>query len=69
MTDRQAMTGTYRLQIRPEFGFTDAAAQVDYLRDLGISHIYLSPILTAAPCSPRLRTRLMSRARSASVSG
>ncbi|MEI2731499.1 MAG: malto-oligosyltrehalose synthase [Dermatophilaceae bacterium] len=52
MTDRQAMTGTYRLQIRPEFGFTDAAAQVDYLRDLGISHIYLSPILTAAPGSP-----------------
>lgn len=52
MTGRQAMTGTYRLQIRSEFGFADAAAQGDYLRDLGISHVYLSPILAAAPGSP-----------------
>lgn len=52
MTDRQAMTGTYRLQIRAEFGFAEAAAQADYLRDLGVSHVYLSPILQAAPGSP-----------------
>ncbi|MGB8385396.1 MAG: malto-oligosyltrehalose synthase [Dermatophilaceae bacterium] len=44
-------TSTYRLQLRAEFGFADAAGQVDYLRDLGVSHVYLSPILAAAPGS------------------
>src|SRR5262249_12298429 len=29
------------------FGFADAAKIVPYLRDLGISHVYASPILTA----------------------
>jgi (1->4)-alpha-D-glucan 1-alpha-D-glucosylmutase len=43
---------TYRLQLRgPEsgFGFTfaDAAELVDYLGELGVSHLYLSPITTA----------------------
>lgn len=43
---------TYRLQLRgPEdgFGFTFADAEnlLDYLGPLGISHLYLSPILTA----------------------
>ncbi|MGE2713843.1 malto-oligosyltrehalose synthase [Mycolicibacterium litorale] len=43
---------TYRLQMRgPQSGqaFTlaDAEALVDYLDDLGVSHLYLSPILTA----------------------
>ena len=38
---------SYRLQLHKDFGFADAAAQIDYLRDLGISHLYLSPILTA----------------------
>ncbi|GAB3813141.1 malto-oligosyltrehalose synthase [Kribbella italica] len=42
---------TYRLQINAAFGFDDAAAVVDYLRDLGVSHAYLSPILQAAPGS------------------
>ena len=52
MTDpRRAPTGTYRLQLRPEFGFDDAAAVLPYLRDLGVSHVYLSPILQAAPGS------------------
>jgi (1->4)-alpha-D-glucan 1-alpha-D-glucosylmutase len=44
-------TGTYRLQLRSEFGFDDAAAVLPYLRDLGISHVYLSPILQAVPGS------------------
>ncbi len=44
-------TSTYRLQLRREFGFADAAEQVDYLHDLGASHVYLSPILAAAPGS------------------
>ena len=42
---------TYRLQLQAQFDF-DAAAQVaEYLRDLGVSHIYCSPILQAAPGS------------------
>jgi len=38
---------TYRVQLNKDFGFADAAALVDYLADLGISHLYLSPILQA----------------------
>ena len=44
-------TATYRLQLRPEFGFDDAAAVLPYLHDLGVSHVYLSPVLQAAPGS------------------
>jgi (1->4)-alpha-D-glucan 1-alpha-D-glucosylmutase len=44
-------TATYRLQLRREFGFDQAAAIVPYLADLGISHVYLSPILAAVPGS------------------
>ncbi len=44
---------TYRLQLRGAssgFGFTfvDAENLLDYLDELGVSHVYLSPILTAA---------------------
>lgn len=42
---------TYRLQLRPEFGFDDAAGIVDYLAALGVSHVYTSPYLQAAPGS------------------
>lgn len=42
---------TYRLQLRAEFGFDDAAAVVEYLDRLGVSHVYLSPILQPAPGS------------------
>jgi (1->4)-alpha-D-glucan 1-alpha-D-glucosylmutase len=38
---------TYRLQLTPEFDFSAARAQIPYLRDLGISHLYLSPSLQA----------------------
>jgi (1->4)-alpha-D-glucan 1-alpha-D-glucosylmutase len=38
---------TYRLQLGPGLGFDDARALVPYLRDLGISHLYLSPSLQA----------------------
>jgi (1->4)-alpha-D-glucan 1-alpha-D-glucosylmutase len=38
---------TYRLQLTPEFGFAAVAELVPYLRDLGISHLYLSPSLQA----------------------
>jgi (1->4)-alpha-D-glucan 1-alpha-D-glucosylmutase len=42
---------SYRLQLHAGFGFDDAAAVADYLRDLGISHVYCSPYLQAAPGS------------------
>ena len=42
---------TYRLQIRPGFGFDAALDVVDFLDDLGVSHMYLSPILQATPGS------------------
>ncbi|MGE4063532.1 MAG: malto-oligosyltrehalose synthase [Rhodospirillaceae bacterium] len=42
---------TYRLQLRKEFTFSDAAAVVDYLKRLGISDLYTSPILRARPGS------------------
>jgi (1->4)-alpha-D-glucan 1-alpha-D-glucosylmutase len=42
---------SYRLQLRPGFGFAEAAALVDDLADLGVSHLYLSPILDAVPGS------------------
>ena len=41
------LRATYRLQLTSEFGFADACALVPYLRDLGISHLYLSPSLQA----------------------
>jgi (1->4)-alpha-D-glucan 1-alpha-D-glucosylmutase len=42
---------TYRLQLHKDFTFDDAAAIADYLRALGISHVYSSPYLQAAPGS------------------
>ncbi|HET7311235.1 MAG TPA: malto-oligosyltrehalose synthase [Mycobacteriales bacterium] len=44
-------TATYRLQLRREFGFRDAAAVVPYLAALGVSHVYCSPVLEATPGS------------------
>jgi (1->4)-alpha-D-glucan 1-alpha-D-glucosylmutase len=39
---------TYRLQMRGDcFTFDDAIGVLDYLDELGVSHLYLSPILTA----------------------
>jgi len=42
---------TYRLQLHKDFTFDDAAGIADYLRQLGISHVYCSPYLQAAPGS------------------
>ncbi|MEE2059897.1 malto-oligosyltrehalose synthase [Rhodococcus artemisiae] len=42
------VTATYRLQMRPDaFAFADAVDLLDYLDALGVSHLYLSPVLTA----------------------
>jgi (1->4)-alpha-D-glucan 1-alpha-D-glucosylmutase len=42
---------TYRLQLHADFGFDAAASIADYLHQLGISHVYSSPYLQAAPGS------------------
>src|SRR5262245_38555915 len=42
---------TYRVQLSLEFGFAAATDLLPYLRDLGISHVYLSPCLRARPGS------------------
>ncbi|GGK65496.1 putative maltooligosyl trehalose synthase [Nocardia camponoti] len=40
---------TYRLQLRPDaLTFNDARVIAEYLQQLGVSHLYLSPVLTAA---------------------
>lgn len=49
--DAPVPISTYRVQLTPDFTFDDAAAQLDYFDALGVSHLYLSPILTAAPGS------------------
>ncbi len=38
---------TYRLQLTSQFGFDRAAELVPYLKNLGISHLYVSPFLKA----------------------
>jgi (1->4)-alpha-D-glucan 1-alpha-D-glucosylmutase len=38
---------TYRLQLNAELGFAAAAALVPYLADLGVTHVYASPIFAA----------------------
>jgi len=48
---RPELRAIYRLQLTPEFGFAAARARVPYLRDLGVSHLYLSPALQARPGS------------------
>jgi (1->4)-alpha-D-glucan 1-alpha-D-glucosylmutase len=47
----RAPVSTYRLQLHAGFGFTQAGALAGYLADLGVSHVYLSPVLQAAPGS------------------
>ncbi len=43
-----SLHSTYRLQLHDGFTFGDARAVVPYVADLGVSHLYLSPILQAA---------------------
>lgn len=42
-----APVSTYRLQLHAGFRFVDATKVVDYLAELGISHVYASPYLAA----------------------
>ncbi|HYN30600.1 MAG TPA: malto-oligosyltrehalose synthase [Dermatophilaceae bacterium] len=48
---RPVPVSTYRLQVHGDFGFDDAAEQTAYLASLGVTHLYLSPILQPAPGS------------------
>ena len=48
MTTQRPIVSTHRLQLEPDFTFDDAAAQVNHLAALGVSHLYLSPVLQAA---------------------
>ena len=51
MPKLQVPVSTYRLQLHKGFTFDDASAIAQYLYDLGISHVYSSPYLQAAPGS------------------
>jgi (1->4)-alpha-D-glucan 1-alpha-D-glucosylmutase len=42
---------TYRVQVRPEFPLKATAGLLDYLADLGVSHLYTAPLLAATPGS------------------
>jgi (1->4)-alpha-D-glucan 1-alpha-D-glucosylmutase len=44
----KAPRATYRVQLRPGFGFAEVAELADYFAELGVSHVYLSPYLQAA---------------------
>jgi (1->4)-alpha-D-glucan 1-alpha-D-glucosylmutase len=48
---KRVPAATYRLQLHKGFTFDDAAAVADYIRELGVSHVYSSPYLQAAPNS------------------
>jgi (1->4)-alpha-D-glucan 1-alpha-D-glucosylmutase len=47
VTSRCVPLATYRLQFNASFRFSDAIGILDYLHDLGISHVYASPVLTS----------------------
>ncbi|MGO9938125.1 MAG: malto-oligosyltrehalose synthase [Terracidiphilus sp.] len=48
---RRIPRSTYRLQLHAGFTFDDAIRVAGYLKELGVSHIYSSPYLQAAPGS------------------
>ncbi|MBO0819229.1 MAG: malto-oligosyltrehalose synthase [Nocardiopsaceae bacterium] len=48
---RRGPVSTYRVQLTADFGFAAAGEQAEYLARLGVSHVYLSPVLEAAPGS------------------
>ena len=44
-------TATYRLQFHKDFTFAQAQKVLPYIKELGVSHVYCSPILKARPGS------------------
>ena len=51
MSARRALSATYRLQLNHGFTLRDTLAVVPYLHQLGVSHVYSSPLLMARPGS------------------
>lgn len=51
MSERRRPVSTYRLQLGPDLSFDDARERLGYLQSLGVTDLYLSPILAAAPGS------------------
>src|SRR5699024_5600907 len=49
---RPVPTSTYRLQLHAGFTADDAVEVVPYLAQLGVGHLFCSPVLQAAPGSP-----------------
>ncbi|HEY5070353.1 MAG TPA: alpha-amylase family glycosyl hydrolase, partial [Candidatus Acidoferrum sp.] len=47
MVSTRIPVATYRLQFNKDFTFNQATGILDYLRELGITDIYASPILTS----------------------
>ena len=48
---RAPLSATYRVQLNKQFTLNEARAIVPYLDELGVSHLYCSPILAARPGS------------------
>lgn len=46
---RRTPVSTYRLQLTPDFGFSAAEGLLPYLDSLGVTDLYLSPVLQATP--------------------
>jgi (1->4)-alpha-D-glucan 1-alpha-D-glucosylmutase len=51
MSKANIPAATYRFQFNKDFTFAQAGALAEYLRDLGISHVYASPYFKASPGS------------------
>jgi len=47
MRSNRAPSATYRIQLNKDFRFADAHKILDYLQELGISDLYLSPVLAS----------------------
>nr|AAR18371.1 TreY [Metallosphaera hakonensis] len=45
------LVATYRLQLNKGFPFSAVTQLLDYFQELGVSHLYLSPVLKARPSS------------------
>ena len=47
MSAKRLPSATYRVQLNQDFRFADAAKLLDYLHELGVTDLYLSPILAS----------------------
>lgn len=51
MEAQSDITSTYRIQFSTNLTFRDADRLINYLKELGVSHLYASPIMEAVPGS------------------